>query len=76
MPKATITVDEHPPIVEVREEWDDLVAAVTEVVSGAIWRPNKPETITISIAGMSMSEWEALPEEMRRDLEEYGADDA
>jgi hypothetical protein len=75
MPKATITVDEHPPIVEVRDGWDDLVEAVTEVVGGAIWRPDKPETITITIAGMTMAEWNALPEETRRDFQEYGAEE-
>lgn len=74
MPKATITVDDHPSIEEIREEWDDLVLAVQEVVGGAIWRPDKPEKITVEIAGMTMAEWEALPEETRRDFREYGAD--
>lgn len=75
MAKATINIDERPVVYEVRDEWDELADSVNEVVELAIGNTPRPERITISISGMSILEWEALPEETRRDFQDYGAND-
>ena len=76
MPKATITVQDRPDLSGevVRDEWDQLREPVGDLLDGAFSNPDKPEEITISLAGMSLTEWNALSEDERRDFQEYGAD--
>ena len=76
MAKATIKVQDRPDLCGevVRDEWDELREPVADLLDGAFSNPDKPEEITISLDGMSLTEWNALLEEERRDLQEYGAD--
>lgn len=74
MPKATIREDDKVIGEVVRDEWPQLAEEVGSEIQ-QIFASYKPESLTIEFAGMTMAEWEALPEEMRRDLQEYGADD-
>jgi hypothetical protein len=76
MAKAVIRLDDRSETIDVvRDEWNEVATAVTEAVGAAVLSRPQPETITVSLAGYSWSEWNALPEDERRDLEEYGGDD-
>lgn len=75
MAKATIQLDDQTAtICVVRDEWNEVATAASEAVGTAILSRPQPETITISLAGYSVTEWNALSEEERRDLQEYGSE--
>lgn len=77
MSKATIR-DEHGEQVgeAVTNEWAQLAEEVGSEIQQMFLAGARPKSLTIEFAGMSMTEWEALPEETRRDYQEYGGDDA
>lgn len=75
MPKATIREDHDVLGEAVTNEWPELAEAVGSELQQLFATGARPESLTIEFAGMSMTEWEALPEETRRDLQEYGGDD-
>jgi hypothetical protein len=74
MPKATIREDGDVFCEIVRDEWRELAAEIGSELDKIFAAGTRPESLGIDFAGMSMTEWEALPEETRRDFQEYGAD--
>ncbi len=74
MPKATIREDGQVLGEVTRSEWRELAEEIGSELDQLFATGARPETLAIELAGMSMTEWEALPEETRRDFLEYGAD--
>jgi hypothetical protein len=74
MPKATIREDDQTLSEVIRDEWSQLAEEVGSEIQQIFLSGSRPESLTVEFAGMTMAEWEALPEETRRDLQEYGAD--
>ncbi len=75
MPKATIREDNTVLGETVTNEWSQLAEEIGSEIQQIFATGARPESLAIDIAGMSMTEWEALSEEERRDYQEYGGDD-
>lgn len=74
MPKATIREDDRILGEVTTNEWRELAEEIGSELDQLFATGARPESLTIEFAGMSLTEWEALPEETRRDFQEYGAD--
>lgn len=76
MPKATIR-DEHDVVLgeAVTNEWPELAEEVGSEIQQIFLTGSRPDSLTVVFDGMSMTEWEALPEYERQVLQEYGADE-